>query len=144
MNIQGGCGGASFLGMSKTFSAGFRLGVALVLLVWVLWDCLVDDDMGKDVWHDPAFKVYRGLGNLVLLLLCWGVDVHVWRRAGIDYERFLRLPPTPPGSDPTVVGGGKQGNLSASSTSAPYNCPSVVIYAPDASRPYGTKVSISP
>jgi hypothetical protein len=89
--------------MSKTFSAGFRLGVALVLLMWVLWDCLVDDDMGKDVWHDPAFKVYRGLGNLVLLLLCWGVDVHVWRRAGIDYERFLRLPPTPPGSDPTVA-----------------------------------------
>jgi len=72
------------------------------LLAWVLWDCLVDDDMGKEVWHDPAFKVYRGIGNLVLLLLCWGVDVHVWKRAGIDYERFLRLPPAPPGSDPTA------------------------------------------
>jgi len=56
----------------------------------VLWDCLVDDDMGKEIWHDPAFKVYRGLGNVVLLLLCWGVDLHVWRSAGIDYERFLR------------------------------------------------------
>ena len=102
-NTQGGCGGANFLGMSATFSAGLRLGVALILFVWILWDCLVDDDMGKDVWHDPAFKVYRGLGNLVLLLLCWGVDVHVWRRAGIDYERFLRIPPAPPGSDSSVV-----------------------------------------
>jgi hypothetical protein len=41
------------------FSYGFgvRVGVALVLLAWVLWDTFVDDSLGQDVWHDPAFKV---------------------------------------------------------------------------------------
>jgi hypothetical protein len=43
------------------FSYGFgvRVGVALVLLAWVLWDTFVDDSLGQDVWHDPAFKVPR-------------------------------------------------------------------------------------
>jgi hypothetical protein len=42
--------------------------------------------MGKEVWHDPAFKVYRGLGNVVILLFCWGVDVLVWKRVrGFQY-----------------------------------------------------------
>lgn len=83
-----------------SFDLGLRLGAAATLLAWVLWDCLVDDDMGKDVWHDPAFKVYRGLGNLVLLVWCWGINVMVWRSVGIDYERFLKLAPTPTGVDP--------------------------------------------
>ena len=63
-------GYAKLLGMDD-LQRWFSARIAVVLLAWVLWDCLVDDDMGKDVWHDPAFKVYRGLGNLVLLLLCW-------------------------------------------------------------------------
>ena len=54
--------------------------------------------MGKDVWHDPAFKVYRGLGILYCAPLLGSRCARV-RRAGIDYERFLRIPPAPPGSD---------------------------------------------
>lgn len=44
---------------------------------WALWDCIADDSLGKDVWHDPAFKIYRGLGNLVLLVYMWGVNIWV-------------------------------------------------------------------
>lgn len=42
-----------------------------------MWDCIADDSLGKDVWHDPAFKIYRGLGNLVLLVYMWGVNIWV-------------------------------------------------------------------
>lgn len=42
-----------------------------------MWDCMADDSLGKDVWHDPAFKIYRGLGNLVLLVYMWGVNIWV-------------------------------------------------------------------
>lgn len=33
--------------------------------------------MGKDFWADPAFHIYRGLGNLVLLTYMWGVNIWV-------------------------------------------------------------------
>ncbi|CAN0564808.1 unnamed protein product [Ectocarpus sp. 12 AP-2014] len=65
-----------------------------------MWDCIADDSLGKDVWHDPAFKIYRGLGNLVLLVYMWGVNIWVWKRFGIDYERCLSLDPKGPRVDP--------------------------------------------
>ena len=40
-----------------TYGFGLRIGVALVLFVWALWDTMIDDPLGKDIWHDPAFKV---------------------------------------------------------------------------------------
>jgi hypothetical protein len=86
---KGSVGGGGVGGFgSGPFGFGLRLGACLVLVAWVLWDCLVDDDMGKEIWHDPAFKVYRGLGNVVLLLLCWGVDLHVWRGASTVGSKF--------------------------------------------------------
>lgn len=45
---------------------------------------------------------YRGLGNVVLLLWLWGVNLAVWRAHGIDYERFLKLEPSPPGVHPSM------------------------------------------
>ncbi|CAN0390980.1 unnamed protein product, partial [Phaeothamnion confervicola] len=77
-----------------------RLGAAAVLLAWVVWDCLGDDALGANVWHDPAFRVYRGLGNLTLLLWMWGATIWVWRRFGIDYRRCLSMDPVAPGIDP--------------------------------------------
>lgn len=50
------------------------------LQAWAMWDCIADDSLGKDVWHDPAFKIYRGLGNLVLLVYMWGVNIWVRER----------------------------------------------------------------
>ena len=48
-------GGAS----RKKFNFGIKVGASAVLSAWVMWDCVVDDSMGKDIWSDPAFKVYR-------------------------------------------------------------------------------------
>ncbi|CAN0359550.1 unnamed protein product, partial [Ectocarpus sp. 8 AP-2014] len=91
---------SSSLRGNRRFDFGYRLGAATVLLAWAMWDCIADDSLGKDVWHDPAFKIYRGLGNLVLLVYMWGVNVWVWRRFGIDYERCLSLDPKGPRVDP--------------------------------------------
>eukprot|EP00903_Cladosiphon_okamuranus_P016627 g15335.t1 len=91
---------SSSLRGNRRFDFGYRLGAACVLLAWALWDCIADDSLGKDVWHDPAFKIYRGLGNLVLLVYMWGVNIWVWRRFGIDYERCLSLDPKGPRIDP--------------------------------------------
>ncbi|CAN0227530.1 unnamed protein product [Ascophyllum nodosum] len=85
---------------NRRFGFGFRLGVAIVLLVWAVWDCLIDESRGKDVWHDPAFVIFRGLGNLILLVYMWGLNIWVWRRFGIDYERCLSLDPKGPRVDP--------------------------------------------
>lgn len=52
-----------------------------------MWDCIADDSLGKDVWHDPAFKIYRGLGNLVLLVYMWGVNIWVSGEGGREGER---------------------------------------------------------
>jgi len=64
--LGGWCGGGGLCGALSRggpLGLGLRLGVAFVLLVWVLWDCFVDDDVGKEVWHDPAFKVHAyGVG----------------------------------------------------------------------------------
>ncbi|CAB1112597.1 unnamed protein product [Ectocarpus sp. CCAP 1310/34] len=91
---------SSSLRGNRRFDFGYRLGAATVLLAWAMWDCIADDSLGKDVWHDPAFKIYRGLGNLVLLVYMWGVNIWVWRRFGIDYERCLSLDPKGPRVDP--------------------------------------------
>ncbi|CAM9750231.1 unnamed protein product [Discosporangium mesarthrocarpum] len=91
---------SSSLRGNRRFDFGFRLGAAAVLLAWALWDCIADDSLGKDVWHDPAFKIYRGLGNLVLLVWMWGINIWVWRRYGIDYEKCLSLDPRGPRVDP--------------------------------------------
>ncbi|CAN0336870.1 unnamed protein product, partial [Ectocarpus sp. 12 AP-2014] len=91
---------SSSLRGNRRFDFGYRLGAATVLLAWAMWDCIADDSLGKDVWHDPAFKIYRGLGNLVLLVYMWGVNIWVWKRFGIDYERCLSLDPKGPRVDP--------------------------------------------
>jgi len=71
--LGGWCGGGGLCGALSRggpLGLGLRLGVACVLLVWVLWDCFVDDDMGKEVWHDPAFKVTRWAHVGCICLLC--------------------------------------------------------------------------
>lgn len=43
------------------------------------------------ILQDPTFAVFMCFGDLLLLLLMWGVSMHVWRNAGIDFVRLLNL-----------------------------------------------------
>jgi hypothetical protein len=42
-------------------------------------------------FQDPTFAIFMCLGDLLLLLLMWGISIHVWKSAGIDYLRLLDL-----------------------------------------------------
>jgi hypothetical protein len=75
----------------KSRGLSFQLGAALVLAAWVLWDCLADGARGATVWREPALAIFRGLGNIVLLMWMWGANVWVWRRYGVDYRRCFRF-----------------------------------------------------
>ncbi|CAB1108372.1 unnamed protein product [Ectocarpus sp. CCAP 1310/34] len=54
-----------------------------------MWDCIADDALGQHVWHYPVFKMYRGLGNLTLLVYMWGVNIWVSERE-IHQERHTQ------------------------------------------------------
>jgi EXS family len=88
--------------LRRRFALGLRLGAAVVLLLWAAWDCLFgnngasltakgDSPQLPSIWHDPAFKIYRGLGNAVLLVWCWGGCLAMWRKYGVDYAQCLSM-----------------------------------------------------
>mmetsp|Transcript_698 Transcript_698/g.1716 ORF Transcript_698/g.1716 Transcript_698/m.1716 type:complete len:505 (-) Transcript_698:93-1607(-) len=70
---------------------GAKVGAAAVLVLWLIWDFFVDPPLGADVFHDPALRVYRCVGNLILLLWCWLLSTHLWPLCGIDYVKLLNL-----------------------------------------------------
>jgi EXS family len=91
--------------VTRRFALGLRIGAAGVLLLWAAWDCLFSSNSGASlsmkgdiplpsIWHDPAFKIYRGLGNVILLVWCWGGCLAVWRKYGVDYVQCLSMQQT--------------------------------------------------
>lgn len=70
------------------FEAGLRIGCVGLLLVWALWDCLVDSTIQASSASrqiSASIPVYRGCGCLILLVWCWGLDIYVWTRARVNY-----------------------------------------------------------
>ena len=70
------------------FETGLRLGSVLVLIIWALWDCLVDADRSLDSVANQmsaVVPIYRACGCLILLVWCWGLDIFVWTRARVNY-----------------------------------------------------------
>lgn len=75
-----------------TFGFGLRMGMAFLLSIWVLWDCVIDDAFSF-IWHDPSFRIYRGLGNIVLLFWVSGGAIFIWYKMGIDYASIMDFDP---------------------------------------------------
>lgn len=76
------------------FHVGMRFGAALVLLVWMVWDCVVDVAIrpSSDVqWLDLAMPIYRFCGCMILASWCWGMNVYVWSTYRINYMYLLEL-----------------------------------------------------
>jgi hypothetical protein len=44
-------------GYWQLFQLGVRTGAAVVLLMWCLWDCAVDDAREHNLWNDPVMSV---------------------------------------------------------------------------------------
>uniref|UniRef100_A0A7S3NGY9 EXS domain-containing protein n=1 Tax=Aureoumbra lagunensis TaxID=44058 RepID=A0A7S3NGY9_9STRA len=70
---------------------GYRAGVAAVLCVWVLWDCIEVVDARSEthasVASKPAWPVFRAAGALVAWHWMWGLSLHVWAsyRVNVDF-----------------------------------------------------------
>jgi len=71
-----------------------KLGCTAVLLLWAFSECINNEISERDVWNDQTFLIFVCLGDLLLLLFMWGVSMHVWRWAGIDFIRLLQLEDT--------------------------------------------------
>lgn len=78
----------------RLLSMGIRIGVMLLLVIWVVWDIAVDLqrsqvlDQHRKTLND-AVPVFRGVGCLVLIPWLWGSDVAVWRKLRINYMYVL-------------------------------------------------------
>eukprot|EP00301_Raphidiophrys_heterophryoidea_P022258 c6459_g1_i1.p1 GENE.c6459_g1_i1~~c6459_g1_i1.p1 ORF type:complete len:428 (-),score=73.46 c6459_g1_i1:175-1458(-) len=61
--------------------------------MWVLWDCVVDENIrkGHTQWDHPCFKIYAGIWGVVLLVWLQGCTVFVWNRYRINYRYILEL-----------------------------------------------------
>lgn len=74
-----------------TWTLGIRCGIVFVLLIWFLWDAIVDPGEGQTLWNDPAIYLFSFLGNLVVYDWLWGFNVYVWEKAHVNYLVLLDL-----------------------------------------------------
>lgn len=98
--------------VKATGARGCLYGVVTVLVVWVVWDIVVDlslrggDLISKEyrpvnmtseeavnLWRTNEFPVYRGLFYFVFWMWCWGVSLGVWQSTRINYLYMLELDP---------------------------------------------------
>eukprot|EP00935_MAST-01C_sp_MAST-1C-sp1_P000394 g394.t1 len=79
-------------GYWQLFQLGVRTGCAVVLLVWCLWDCVVDQT-DNNLWLNPVMSTYKFCGSLLLLVWCWGVAVYVFNRVRINYIYIFEFKP---------------------------------------------------
>jgi hypothetical protein len=106
------------LAFSFPFRFGCRVGALIILLVWVLWDVVIDYAILKPseqseqfeqchhtnglektnnsivvLWFNKDFPVYRGLISLCLALWMWGGLLRLWNILRINYLFMLELDP---------------------------------------------------
>jgi hypothetical protein len=69
------------------FSLALRLGALMLLLFWVLWDCVIDTKLrsgGTGFWVDAVLPVYRATGFLIFGYWMWGVCVYIWHKVRVS------------------------------------------------------------
>lgn len=89
----------------KSIGIGIRIGICFILLVWVSWDAVLTPAFARGddgptepramvkLISMPAFRVYRCVGCLIVLLWCWGSSLYVWRSARINYRYLFDFDP---------------------------------------------------
>ncbi|KAJ8603372.1 hypothetical protein CTAYLR_004270 [Chrysophaeum taylorii] len=93
------------LGYSRdSLRLGYRAGVAAMLSVWVLWDCVeVVGDNRDSVASKPAWPVFRVAGELVAWHWMWGACVHVWTTYRVNVDFLFDTDPRAPQRNPFEV-----------------------------------------
>ena len=70
---------------------GVLVGLTLMLLVWFVWEAIIEPAGGKTLWNDPAIYLYSFLGNLLVYDLLWALNVYAWEIAHVNYHVLLDL-----------------------------------------------------
>lgn len=70
---------------------GYSAGLVVMLLVWFIWEAVVEPANGQTLWNDPAIYLYSFLGNLVVYQWLWAADVYVWEKTNINYLFLLDI-----------------------------------------------------
>ena len=79
-----------------TFDTGVRIGVILVLSIWLLWGMFVDTSFnptGPIAAVAAAVPMYRGVGCLILAIWLWGVQLFVFSTARVNYMLLFQCDP---------------------------------------------------
>eukprot|EP00186_Timspurckia_oligopyrenoides_P003845 CAMPEP_0182445706 /NCGR_PEP_ID=MMETSP1172-20130603/3741_1 /TAXON_ID=708627 /ORGANISM="Timspurckia oligopyrenoides, Strain CCMP3278" /LENGTH=554 /DNA_ID=CAMNT_0024641521 /DNA_START=255 /DNA_END=1919 /DNA_ORIENTATION=+ len=75
---------------------GIRIGVILVLFLWLLWDIFVDNYTLSSpfvlVSETGAFRLYRGLGCFLLVDWNWIVCCFIWDKYRVNFTFLLYSP----------------------------------------------------
>ena len=84
-------------------SLGARLGFALGLVVWIVWDVMIDCSMHlgsakhtgflKGGWLETQLPLVRAGGAVVVVQYLWALCLYVWNRARINFEFMLDFGP---------------------------------------------------
>ncbi|OQR96034.1 hypothetical protein ACHHYP_17193 [Achlya hypogyna] len=76
---------------------GVKMGIVMVLTVWLLWDnvVLASAPMSSlnarvKLTQTKAYPVYRGIALLLFIHWLWGVTLYVWRSARINFQWLAR------------------------------------------------------
>ncbi|EQC36066.1 hypothetical protein SDRG_06801 [Saprolegnia diclina VS20] len=74
---------------------GLKMGVCLVLTLWLLWDHALLASPGYHVklTQTKAYPVYRGVALLLFFHWLWGLTQFAWRSARINYMFICELDP---------------------------------------------------
>ncbi|OQS07139.1 hypothetical protein THRCLA_00851 [Thraustotheca clavata] len=76
------------------FYFGMRTGMMLILLLWVLWDSVIDDSYHHNLWHSSVIAVYRGIGVLILLAWFWCLQLYIFEQYNLNFLRVFHLKQT--------------------------------------------------
>lgn len=86
----------------RAFALGWRVGAALLLVCWLVWDLTIDYNAERDtycsrrspgysLWRDPVMHVYQLVGAMVFTCWCWAALVGALRRGRLNYTYLLEL-----------------------------------------------------
>mmetsp|Transcript_2066 Transcript_2066/g.4700 ORF Transcript_2066/g.4700 Transcript_2066/m.4700 type:complete len:825 (+) Transcript_2066:418-2892(+) len=74
---------------------GLRLGMVIVLVIWVLWDVAIDAWIKPDEAQMPPeiSRIFRGFGFFVVGLWMWAFCIYVWTTERIHYIYLFEFDP---------------------------------------------------
>jgi len=74
---------------------GMRIGMTLLLAVWVLWDVAMDAWMKPDEPQLPEeiTRIFRGFGYFALLFWLWTACVYCWNMERVNYIYLFEFDP---------------------------------------------------